>query len=309
MAHNLVRLQELGTVIPTLSQFAREYTNESLVAKHIFKPVPINAYHFKVPIFDKESFKIYKTGTAIGTDTPIIPPSAKKKKSFTIEAHQLAALVTKEENEVSPDDENRIAQNKVTEGMNLEQEYLMSKLAQDDSKYHASHVITLTGADLFSDPDSDIETKVIAWRKTIRRKIHKEPNSAVIGLDMYYDLLKHKQVKAYAYGTSSAARAATIEEIKKVLKVKHLSIGAGLFVDANGKEHEMWGNNLIYYWNPEGKVKKGDPCFAYFFQHKRWPVIDRYDNKSKSETYIRETNHYGFEIVGKDAGLLIKMGA
>lgn len=307
MAHNIVRLQELGTVVPTLSQFAREYTNETLVAKSLFKPVPVNAYHFKVPIFGKDAFKIYRTKAAIGADTPVIPPGAKEDKSFTIEAHQLAALVTSEEKEVSPDSEERVAQKKVTDGMNLEQEYLMSKLAQDDSQYHPSHVVTLTGADLFSNPESDIETKVIQWRKTIRRKIHKEPNSALIGLDMYYDLLRHKQVKAYAHGTSSAARAATLEEIKKVLKVQNLSVGAGLFVDANETEHEMWGNNMIYYWNPQGNVKKGDPCFAYFFQHRKWPIIDRYQDRSKSETYIRETNHYGFRIVGKDAGMIIKM--
>lgn len=298
------RLEELR-INAYLSEVARGYSNNSFIAESLF-PV-INSDLEKVDIFEfnKEAFQVYDTERAIRANSNIISPKGFKKHTATLTEHDLAYPIDYREEEEARKIKLQVhATNVVTQGLQLKLEKQCAELAQDSKNYSTDNKIALSGTSQFTDDNSDPVGVIDDAKNSISRQIGQDPNTLVMGQEVWESLKRNKSLKGLIASTSN--KIITLDLLKEFFEIENIVVGKAIYSNANDKFERVWGNNIILAYVPKLNARtEYDPAFAYTIRKKDALQIDEYEKEGNKVRYIRATDIYTPFLVGAEAGYLI----
>lgn len=278
---------------PVITQVAHGYYNSESVAPFIAPVVTVATRAGKVLTFGKEQFAVLDLARAPGQTIQRLGTNF-ATANYSIEQYAVGAEVTQESYEEARNGEARIdlrarATLRVLEAMNQYWEARVLARTTTAANFEAGCKATLVGADKWSDPASDPETQVQAWREAVRRQIGVYPNSMLVSSDVAIALKKHPIFRDRVKYTSSASVTTEIIggyfELSRGMRVAtRLKLGAnGLLTDI------MPAGTVLLFYSPEGEIGQGfmpasgadnaRPSFAYTYALEGYPVggIERYD--------------------------------
>ena len=298
------RLEDLR-INAYLSEVARGYGNNSFIAENLFPIIDSEKEKIDIFQFNKEAFQLYDTERAIRANSNVISPKGFSKHTATLAEHDLAYPIDyREEDEAEKVKLQLHATNVVTEGLKLKLEKQCADLAQDPKNYATENKIALSGTSQFTSEASDPIKVVNAGKDAVCGKIGKDPNTLVMGQEVWQALKQNKTLKDLI--ASSSNKIITLDLLKEFFEIENIVIGRSIYADANNNFARVWGNNIILAYVPKLTSRtEYDPSFGYTVRKKDALQIDEYQKEGNKVKYIRATDIYTPFLVGAEAGYLI----
>ena len=271
----------------------------------MFPTIPSEKEKIDIFEFNKEAFQIYDTERAIRANSNVISPKGFNKHSATLKEHDLAYPIDYREEEEAEKIKLQVhATNVVTQGLYLKHEKQCAELAQNPDNYAVSNKSSLAGSSKFSDKDSDPVGVVDDAKDQICKQIGQDPNTLVMGQEVWTALKRNKALKDMIASTSN--KTITLDLLKEFFEIENIFIGRAIYSDAQNKFQRVGGNNIILAFVPSLTSKtQYDPSYGYTVRKKDALQIDEYEKEGNKVKYIRGTDIYTPFLVGPDAGYLI----
>ena len=298
------RLEDLR-INAYLSEVARGYGNNSFIAENLFPIIDSEKEKIDIFQFNKEAFQLYDTERAIRANSNVISPKGFSKHTATLAEHDLAYPIDyREEDEAEKVKLQLHATNVVTEGLKLKLEKQCADLAQDPKNYATENKIALSGTSQFTNDASDPLKVVNAGKDAVCGKIGKDPNTLVMGQEVWQALKQNTSLKNLI--ASSSNKIITLDLLKEFFEIENIVVGRSIYADANNNFARVWGNNIILAYVPKLTSRtEDDPSFGYTVRKKDALQIDEYQKEGNKVKYIRATDIYTPFLVGAEAGYLI----
>ncbi|HSL87608.1 MAG TPA: hypothetical protein VK861_11775, partial [Bacteroidales bacterium] len=300
-------LSKKRVIDPVLTNLARGYTNTQYVSSSLFPIVNVAKEGGKIPLFTKESFKIYNTERAIRARSNRINPEDRDDIDFVLTEHDLEYPVDYRESQEDIFPTEAHATFVVTEGIMLRREKLAADLAQDDANYPAGSKITLAAGEQFTNTSSDPFTIFKNASEAVRLKIAKRPNTCLMGASSYAALRNHPAILERIKYTQRGI--VTPDLLKALFDFETFVVGDSVYASDDGVLSDVWSDNVILAYIPPAKTDVArsvyEPSFGYTLRKKNNPVVDKYSEQGKVQI-IRSTDLFLTKIVGSDAGYIIK---
>ena len=298
------RLEDLR-INAYLSEVARGYRNNELIAHNLFPTIESELEKIDIFEFNKEAFKVHDTERAIRANSNVISPEGFTKHSATLTEHDLAYPIDyREENEAKKVKLQIHATNVVTQGLQLKHEKQCADLAQDPSSYSSDNKIILSGTSQFSDEHSDPVGVIDGGKNAICGKIGQDPNTMVIGQEVWEKLKRHTQLTGLL--SDNQHKILTIQHLKEIFDIQNVVVGKAVTADKNNNNQRIWGKNIILAYVPSLDSRtEYDPAYGYTVRLKDALKIDEYFKEGNKFKYIRATDIYTPFLVGAEAGYLI----
>lgn len=298
------RLEDLR-INAYLSEVARGYGNNSFIAENLFPIIDSEKEKIDIFQFNKEAFQLYDTERAIRANSNVISPKGFSKHTATLAEHDLAYPIDyREEDEAEKVKLQLHATNVVTEGLKLKLEKQCADLAQDPKNYATENKIALSGTSQFTNEASDPLKVVNAGKDAVCGKIGKDPNTLVMGQEVWQALKQNSNLKKLI--ASSSNKIITLDLLKEFFEIENIVVGRSIYADANNNFARVWGNNIILAYVPKLTSRtEYDPSFGYTVRKKDALQIDEYQKEGNKVKYIRATDIYTPFLVGAEAGYLI----
>ena len=298
------RLEDLR-INAYLSEVARGYGNNSFIAENLFPIIDSEKEKIDIFQFNKDAFQLYDTERAIRANSNVISPKGFSKHTATLAEHDLAYPIDyREEDEAEKVKLQLHATNVVTEGLKLKLEKQCADLAQDPKNYATENKIALSGTSQFTNEASDPLKVVNAGKDAVCGKIGKDPNTLVMGQEVWQALKQNSNLKKLI--ASSSNKIITLDLLKEFFEIENIVVGRSIYADANNNFARVWGNNIILAYVPKLTSRtEYDPSFGYTVRKKDALQIDEYQKEGNKVKYIRATDIYTPFLVGAEAGYLI----
>ena len=299
------RLEELR-INAYLSEVARGYSNNAFIAESLFPTIESELEKIDIFEFNKEAFQMYDTERAIRANSNVISPKGFTKHTTTLTEHDLAYPVDyREEEEAAKKVKLQVhATNVVTQGLKLKHEKQCADLVQNLDSYSSDNKIILSGTSQFSNDTSDPVGVIDDAKDAISDKIGQDPNTMVIGQDVWKKLKRHTQLRTMI--SDNQNKIVTLNLLKEFFEIENIVIGKSIFEGVDKKFTRVWGNNIVLAYVPNLSSRtEYDPAFAYTVRKKDALQIDEYKKEGNKVKYIRATDIYTPFLVGAEAGYLI----
>jgi Phage major capsid protein E len=310
----MLTLQQIRVNDPVLTQLAVEFIHKPRIGDALFPYVDVGLHGGKTMEFDKSSFYKYRTRRAPGADVKVKDYGGYEGKPFTLEDHDLDALVPEEHIEEAANgpgiDLSARAVNDVMDAMTLELEDEQARMAQDPATYAPGNVLNLTGADKWSDPASDPQRDIKAAKETIRTQTGTYPNRLVLGITVFNVLQEHPKLLERIKYTQTAIIDRVL--MATLLGVPEIVTGESVFADENNNDQfvDVWGNFAtlaVVAGGPVQQRDRGVPSFGYTYRMRGHPRVEVgwYDRVKKSWRYGCELDRKPV-VAAKAAGFLFR---
>ncbi|ASK91056.1 hypothetical protein KWH04_01140 [Xanthomonas campestris pv. trichodesmae] len=304
-------LAQTRVVDPILSEHARGYRQAGLIANALFPFADVSSYGGKVIEFDKAAFVKANSKRAPGSTTKRVQ-FGYEGKPYAIVPSALEAVVPRErmrDASVVPGiNLASRAVNTVLRSLQLEFEIDAATIATNANNYDNNHKVTLTGADVWSDSNSDPVGDVLAGREAVRRTIGLYPNVLELPALALAKLKVHPKLLARA--SSTGIQVVTLDLLKLVFEVDNIAVGTA--IQAASKDSDLtdvWGTSAVLaYVSPGANADANidDPSYGYGYRIEGMPLVETpyWDQNSKSWVY-GVSNDATPVLSGMDAGFLI----
>lgn len=274
---------------PALSEVAQGYRHPEHVGNVLFPRVPVLAHGGKIIEFGRESFKRHKTRRAPGTNTRRIQ-FGYEGKSFVLVQDALEGMVPLEHlqdaNQVPGIDMGTVAVNEVMDILSLALEIEQAGLATNPANYGIDNKITLSGTDMWSDPNSDPAKQVREYREVVRTKVGMRPNVMEISAGGFNALCEHPKIlERFKYTSSDSV---TADMLAGLFNLRQLVVGEAVYMDEGSEEmHDVWGNAAVLAYVPERIGTHRTPSFGYTYAYEGHPLVEEpyVDRNAKSWIY------------------------
>ena len=310
MAPNNLNLNQAQVIDPILTTQARGYINAATIFAALFPQVPVPQRAMKVLKFGKESFRIMNTRRAPGASTKVV--------TYGFESDPIA-LVQDALNAIVPREIAQAAQlpgvdmesksiNMVLNVVDLGHEKLAADLATNPANYAPGNTLAVAGTDKWTDPNSDPFTQVEDGKLTVAAKIGVEPNTLVIGREVFGALRKHPKIKdQFKY---TGRESVTVEMLAAYFDIEQVVVGRAVYLPTDAPDDTpanfIWGNAaMLSYVNRDGTYMA--PSYGYTYRLDGYPIVEQpyWDNDRKSWIY-GVTQERAPVVTGMDAGFLIE---
>jgi len=291
---------------PILGNVSVAYQNEDYIAEQILPVIPTTTRTGKYFKYDTSKFRKENSLRAMGAPAKEVDYGVALSVPYVCLDHALKELVPDELKEQAPNPLNPEidATENVTEKLLVEKEYSLASLMQDTNRIPNN--VVLSGTDKWSDySNSDPIKDIKEGKKNIHSLIFKEPNTLVLGKEVYDILLDHPAIiERIKYRTD----AATTDILARIFGVDKVLVGAAGYEEApEGQDSSMnyiWGKNAwLLYISPKPGIKQ--ISFGYHFQFGN-RTVDKWYDTDREGIWIRVHDNYAQEIVSTDAAYLIK---
>ncbi|MBK8946426.1 MAG: hypothetical protein IPM32_14315 [Ignavibacteriae bacterium] len=289
-----------------LTELARGYSNAEHIGTKIFPIVVVSKEGGKVPLFNKEAFKIYNTERAIRAASNQISPEGRSTVDFVLTEHDLSYPIDYRELDEDDIPLKMHATNVVSNGINLRLEKQIADLLQNTANYPATNRITLTTGSGFNQSASNPIQIIDDAKNAVRAQIAKYPNVAVLGAITYMALKNHPSIVDRIKYTMNAV--VTPDLLRQLLGFDELFIGNAVYTNDTNVNADLFGDFMGLYYLPKAQTNEKrsyyEPSFGYTFKKKAYPSVDTFDRDGKV-LFVRSTDIFQPKIVGPDAGYLI----
>lgn len=298
---------------PILSDHARGYKQQQLVARALFPLAPVPAYGGQVIEFTKEAFRLYNTRRSPGAATKRIDLGY-AGKPYAIVPSALEAKVPRElmkdASQVPGINLASRAVSTVMRVLTLEHEYSSAVIARNAANYPASNKTTLVGTAKWTNaagnPTNDIETA----KEAIRGQIGVYPNVALLSATSFKACKTNPQILDRLKYTSATSvtedMLATLWGLDKVVVGK-----AVVATGQNDTFGDVWGNDTVLAYVSEGSdpgvdANAEEPSYGYTYVIEGMPAVEEpyWDANAKSWIYGVSFDNAP-QMSGQTAGYLI----
>lgn len=274
---------------PILSSVVLGYKHPEHIGSILFPRIPVNVSAGKIITFNKDSFRLYNTARAPGSNTKRVT-FGYAAGNYGLENHALEAVVPVEHQR---DAENvpgiDLATGAVSGVMRIESlvlEKQQADLARDASKYDANHKSTLSGTDQWDDyANSDPKADIDAGREAIRSSTGMYPNVIEFPAKVWTKLKNHPvMLKLMASGERGII---TTEIMAALLEIETVVVGKAIAFDDNDGSIEVWGKDVILAYVPTIATTLEEPSFGYTYTMQGNPHVEDpyYERNIKSWVY------------------------
>lgn len=298
-------------VDPILSDHARGYRQAELVAPSLFPFADVSAYGGKVIEFGKESFKVYNSKRAPGTNT--------KRVRFGYEGKPYAIIPSALEVPV-PRESMRDASavpgiNLATRAVNialrsqlLEYEVDAAAIATAASNYDNNHKVALTGTDVWTNDASDPAGDIEAGKEAVRSSIGLYPNTLLLSAKAFSACKRN--VKLIDRTANTGIRKVTLDLLRQIFEIENIVVGSGVVAGDDNAFGDVWGTSAVLaYVSPGADVNANieEPSYGYGYRIEGMPLVEQpyWDNSAKSWIY-GVSNDATPVLSGMAAGFLIQ---
>ena len=295
---------------PILTAVACGYESQfPLVANILFPVVPVNARGGTIITFGREQFQVVDTRRAPGADTKSVEIGYGSGK-YSLTDNRLMGKVPVEHMEeaaaVPGIDLASRAVMVVQDKMSLEREVHAAALARAPGGYATSNKVTLSGADLWTDPASNPFVVVEAGKEAIRKKIGRRPNVLVLGPVVLSALRIHPLVLG-KLSTSTDRTPATVTQLQALFEVALIIEGSAI-VDTASSFSDVWGNDAILaYVTPKSLQEMGSQNYGYTYQLRDFPQVEEsFLDRTKNSFMYPVSGASQAVLTSADSGFLIK---
>ena len=306
---------------PIITQIVQGYVQADGIAPFIAPVVPVSTRSGKVITFGKEQFAVLNLSRAPGTNIQRLGTEF-GTRSYFLEQDAIGAEVAEEQYQEAMNGAARLDIRKfaVTRAMVAATQSWENRVVSaitDATAYETTNTAALVGTNKFSDPDSDPEQLVQDWQEAIRAQVGVYANSAVMGPKVFNALRRHPlfrdRIKYTSSGSVNLEMIAAWFDLPRGVRVaKRVKLGA------NQELVDMFGNDFLLFYSPEGDVGTGfrplgysdaaTPAFAYTYALAQYPIggVERFDDDRR--VYVSDViTEQSLQMVGQ--GTTGKVGA
>lgn len=307
------RLDNLRVIDPVLTTLAQGFKDPAFVGQTLFPTRTVDKEAGKIPVFGKESWKLYQTLRAIRAASNVASLGVVTLDTFALDEHDLSVPIDYREEQESMFNLEQQAVNLASRVLARGLEAEIATLATNPSNYGA-HTVDLSGTAQFSyrASDADDPTDVIeVGKEMIRADIGEYPNTLLLGAASYAALKQHPVlVEKIKYSMKGIV---TLDLLKEIFGIPNIVVGKSTYVaDTATVFTDLWADVAIlaYVANPGGGGESGvpdlyEPTFGMTLRKNGWPNSDKYTTDGGKVRYVRSTDIYLPKIVGAHAGYLI----
>jgi len=281
------------------------YRNENYIGEQVFPVVPVQKQSDKYFVFDKSSWFRNEAGMrAPGTVGPLVEYSV---SSATYACQPIAAgkVVPDEivDNADAPLRPMREATEFATDKVMLYAEYEIASNVFGDSVWSASANPGTQWNDDSSNPLGDVDVAREAVLKTIGR----EPNTMVIGREVWTDLKNHPDLLDRIKYTNTGG-IITPQLLGTLFQIPRVLIGTAIYDSGleggTASYGYIWGKHcwIGYVTQSPGLMT---PAAGYLFTWKN-RTVETYRMDKEKATLARVEWHYDDKVTSADAGYLYK---
>ncbi len=298
-------------VDPILSDHARGYRQAELVAPSLFPFADVSAYGGKVIEFGKESFKVYNSKRAPGTNTKRVR-FGHEGKPYAIVPSALEVPVPRE----SMRDASAVPGiNLATRAVNialrsqlLEYEADAAAIAIAVANYDNNHKVALTGTDVWTNDASDPAGDIEAGKEAVRSSIGLYPNTLLLSAKAFSACKRN--VKLIDRTANTGIRKVTLDLLRQIFEIENIVVGSGVVAGDDNAFGDVWGTSAVLaYVSPGADVNANieEPSYGYGYRIEGMPLVEQpyWDNSAKSWIY-GVSNDATPVLSGMAAGFLIQ---
>lgn len=293
---------------PILTEVARGYRSMmSPVANVLFPVVRVGQRGGRIITFGPDSFKLYNTARAPGSNTKRVQ-FGYGSGTFALIDYSIEGAVPvelqQEAQAVPGIDLGAGAVKRVQDLQAIEKEKQAADLALNAASYAASNKVTLAGADQWNDPASDPFTDIMDAKEVIRQQIGVRPNVLTLGPKVLTALRSHAKVLD-RLSTASDRPPATLAQIAALFEVDQVIEGGATYHDGTNFV-DVWGKfALLAYTIPASLADMGSPSFGYTYQLSGYPIVEEaYIERNPKTWYYPVTDARQPVLAGASAGFL-----
>lgn len=297
-------------VDPVLSTAARGYRHPAHVHRHLFPAVPTTTRGGTRIEFSRDDFRRVNARRAPGARTARVQFGHTGEK-YALDQFRLAGQQPLEPAEeamaVAGVDMNMRTVSGTQALISLDKEIDAAEKATKAANYDASHVDTPTAAERWSASGSSPTSQVVAGVSAIRKAIGMRPNTVILGGAVFDAVKVHPEVKQQIRYKDGGKQIGDTGDLAALWGVPNVHVGDSIWVDEDGDTHDTWGNDVVIAYTMVGPTSRYEPSFGYGYQLAGTPLVEEpyFDRDENSWLYF-VCDEYSNEIVGKDAGYLIK---
>lgn len=311
------RPRSLQVYDPVLSNLAKAYRPDGLIARQLLPTIPVSTLSGQYPIFTKSFWFRVQTDNRVTDRTPAKEVDFEwSTDTYLCDEYALKVSITDLER-LQALDALHLESGKtdlLTMQMELAHEVRVAALLDTvASGGGLDNSMTATPSINWDQDTATIEADIKLGNITMYRKIGRVPNVIVIPYEVAYAMAVQEDIRQLLRYDASGSAKNFIELGNRVLpSVIHgmqVIIPMGAQVDSaneGGSESisEIWGDDVrLLYINPSAKW--GDPSVAYELRHTPKKVT-RWRETDPDIEYIRESERYDLKVVAEYGGYIIK---
>ena len=304
---SIMKKEVFRVVDPVLTTLAQGYTNSTMVSDFLFPCVQINSHKGRIPKFNKTAFILRNTNRASGAMSNRINDADFELLDFELIENDVEIPIDYLEEELS-ESFFKLEQKVMMDLLNilsLGKEKEAAGYAQNGNNYAAGSK-TNCSTSLWSNASSKPIQVIKNAADSIRTKIGRMPNTAIIGASVYRALIEHPDVIDRV--KFSGVRSVNTKILSELLNIEHIKIGYSQQTTDNKAFTDIWQDNVIIAYvdmNEKKKRSEFNPSFGYTLQQKCYPEIDSYYENGGKIKIIRCTDKYAVMVTCSDAAHLI----
>lgn len=300
--------RQVRVIDPILTNVALGYVNPEFVGFNLFPSVPVRQRGGQVLEFNGDGFKRYNARRAPGSNTKRVS-FGYAGKPFALHQDALEGQVPWEHME----DANQVpglnlgteAVNEVMSIITRELEIEQAELARDASKYGADNKVTLSGTDQWTSDSSDPAKQVREYGEAIRSQVGLRPNTLVLSPSGFNALAENSKIlERFKYTSSDSVTEAMIA---KLFNLSRVVKGEAIYMGADGKMVDVWGNDAVLAYVPLAPTSSRQPSYGYTYTLEGHPIVEEAYNDRNAKSWIYPvTNEQAPVATGFASGFLIK---
>ena len=283
---------------PILSNVVQGYSNMDLVGKNLFPNVPVFASGGQIIEFGKEAFKLYNARRAPGGKTSRIQMGY-FGKPFSLVQDSLEAIIPREyvRDALAVPGIDLASRGIMVamKSLQLQLEVDQAALATTVGNYASGSYVTMAGSTQWSNVSSNVSTAnpladIDVGREKIRTLTGVYPNVLLLSAKAFNAVKNNTNIIPriqYASNIQADATQITPDMLAGLFNVKKVVVGRGIYFNDANVTTDIWGNDAVLAYVPEGSLSIEEPSFGYTYTMDGNPIVEEgyFDNNSKSWVY------------------------
>ncbi|MBF0212287.1 MAG: major capsid protein [Magnetococcales bacterium] len=284
-----MNLSQARVIDPILSSVAQGYRNAEHVGMTLFPPVPVTVAGGQILEFGKEAFQLIMARRAPGSATKRIDLGFLGKSYSLVQdalEGKVAQEIQRDASRVPGVDLGQRAVTTVLRALSLNLEYEQATLATTAANYDSDHKIALTSTAKWSDATCNPVTSIDAGREAVRASVGIYPNTLLLSAQAFNAAKNNPHViDRFKYTSRDSV---TPDMLAAMWDFRRVVVGRAVALNAAGTQQiDIWGNNAILAYVPDGASSQEDPSYGYTYTMQGHPMVETpyYDNNAKSWIY------------------------
>jgi hypothetical protein len=298
-----------------LTNYSIVYRNQDFVGGRLFPDFPVSKQNDRYPIFGFERFKAYNTERAPGSEANEMPAWRMSNDEYYCDGKAQKQLIPDELRakwELGTGPEVYTTET-LADIIDKQREILIFNLIMNSGSIPTS---TLSGTSQWNDfANSDPVAAITAQRSTILLGCTKEPNTLLLGYQMWLQLIQHPVILDRFKSTAMPLGYPADQQLAGLFNVDQIIVAKSLYdTTQQGVAHNLnyiWGKNAILAYVPaeQGQmmITPGTTFrWIYGVPQNGGMLVKRYRVEERSGDMVEYQTYYAVKLVTPGAMYLWK---